>query len=152
MRPRKTDRHLPPCVYLRHGAYYLVRRGKWTRLAADLPEALKEYARLHAQPSGGMAALIEGAMPGILAGKAAQTVTETLRKQPESSASAGDQPARCPIRNATSVTLQAAPLLGRFCSIGRAHRGDHSSSLTASPAQASAVRRSIADDSPGLGS
>ena len=58
MRPRKTDRHLPPCVYLRHGAYYLVRRGKWTRLAADLPDALKEYARLHAQPSCGMAALI----------------------------------------------------------------------------------------------
>lgn len=78
-------------------------------------------------------------------------MTETLRKQPESSASAGDQPARCPIRNATSVTLQAAPLLGRFCSIGRAHRGDHSSSLIASAAQASAVRRSIADDSPGLG-
>lgn len=76
MRPRKTDRHLPPCVFHRHGAYYLVRRGKWTRLAADLPEALKEYARLHAQPSGGMAALIEGAMPGILAGKTAQTVAQ----------------------------------------------------------------------------
>lgn len=76
MRPRKTDRHLPPCVFHRHGAYYLVRRGKWTRLAADLPEALREYARLHAQPSDGMAALIEDAMPLILAGKAAQTVAQ----------------------------------------------------------------------------
>lgn len=76
MRPRKTDRHLPPCVYHRHGAYWLVKRGKWTRLAAELPAALLEYARLHAQPSGGMAALIEEAMPHILKGKAAQTIAQ----------------------------------------------------------------------------
>ena len=76
MRPRKTDRHLPPCVYLRHGAYYLVRRGKWTRLAADLPEALKEYARLHAQPSGGMAALIDRHIEALAEGLAALNAHE----------------------------------------------------------------------------
>lgn len=44
-RPRKKDRHLPACMYQRHGAFYLVRHGKWLRLGADLPTALREYAR-----------------------------------------------------------------------------------------------------------
>lgn len=78
MRPRKTDKHLPPCVYHRHGAYWLVKRGKWTRLAAELPEALREYARLHSQKRGGMAALIEEAMPQIIKGKADQTVAQYM--------------------------------------------------------------------------
>lgn len=38
-RPRKSDKHLPKCVYEKHGAYYYVKAGKWTRLAADLPTA-----------------------------------------------------------------------------------------------------------------
>lgn len=58
-RPRKTDRHLPPCVYLRHGAYWYVKGGKWRRLGATLVEALEEYARLHEQPAGGMPKLID---------------------------------------------------------------------------------------------
>lgn len=74
MRPRKHDRHLPPCVYLRHGAFYLVKAGKWTRLGADLPTALAEYARRIAQPTGGMAALIEEALPDIVADKRPATV------------------------------------------------------------------------------
>jgi len=78
MRPRKTDRHLPPCVYHRHGAYWLVKRGKWTRLAADLPDALREYARLHSQKRGGMPALIEEAMQTIIKDKAAQTIAQYL--------------------------------------------------------------------------
>jgi integrase len=44
MRPRKTDRHLPACVYAKHGAYYLVQRGKWIRLGESEGEALREYA------------------------------------------------------------------------------------------------------------
>ena len=74
MRPRKTNRNLPPCVYLRHGAYYLVKRGKWTRLASDLPGALAEYARQHLVTVGGMVDLIEQALPSITAGKAPKTV------------------------------------------------------------------------------
>lgn len=76
MRPRKHHRNLPPCVYLRHGAYYLVKAGKWTRLGTDLPAVLREYARLLEQPKGGMAQLIEEAMPIILAGKAENTVNQ----------------------------------------------------------------------------
>lgn len=53
IRPRKTDRHLPPCMYLKHGAYWYVRRNKWLRLGDQLPAALKEYARVHAQHLGG---------------------------------------------------------------------------------------------------
>jgi integrase len=41
----KRDRHLPAGMYAKHGAFYLVRRNKWQRLGATLPEALAEYAR-----------------------------------------------------------------------------------------------------------
>lgn len=34
-----------PCVYLKHGAYWLVKKGVWTRIGATLDEALAEYAR-----------------------------------------------------------------------------------------------------------
>jgi integrase len=36
---------LPPCMYAKHGAYYLVKKNKWIRLAETLPAALREYAR-----------------------------------------------------------------------------------------------------------
>lgn len=41
----KKDRHLPAGMYLKHGAFYLVRRNKWHRLGKELPEALAEYAQ-----------------------------------------------------------------------------------------------------------
>ncbi|MCY1346661.1 Tyrosine recombinase XerC [compost metagenome] len=63
MRPRKKDRHLPACMYHKHGAYYLVRKGKWERLGEDYQASLLEYARKTCQPSqGGMAALIDKAL------------------------------------------------------------------------------------------
>lgn len=70
-RPRKRDRHLPACMYHRHGAYYLVRRGRWQRLGSDLAGSLREYARLIAQPSAtaGMPALIDTMLPRILKDK-----------------------------------------------------------------------------------
>lgn len=73
MRPRKHNRDLPPCVFLRRGKFYLVKAGKWTPLGADKFKALAEYARLIAQPKGGMAALISEAMPHILKDKAQAT-------------------------------------------------------------------------------
>lgn len=74
-RPRKKDRHLPACMYHRHGAYYLVRRGVWTRLGTDLAASLREYARRLEQPAGarGMPALIDTMLPRLLRGKAAET-------------------------------------------------------------------------------
>lgn len=59
-RRRTTDKHLPPCVYHKHGAFWLVKRGKWEKLAATLPEALAEYARrTQTHGSGSMPELID---------------------------------------------------------------------------------------------
>lgn len=76
MRPRKKDKHLPRCVFLRHGAYYLVRDKRWIRLAEDLRSALVEYARLQEQKLGGMPELIEQALPFVIRGKAKSTVAQ----------------------------------------------------------------------------
>lgn len=59
---RTKDTDLPACVYRRHGAYWLVKRGKWRRLGADLKSALAAYAFAVEAPAGGMAALIDEAM------------------------------------------------------------------------------------------
>lgn len=56
---RRTDRHLPQCVYFKHGAYWHVKRGKWSRIGGTLAEALAEYARIHETTKGGMPDLIE---------------------------------------------------------------------------------------------
>jgi integrase len=66
VRPRKTDRHLPPCVYHRHGAYWLVKRGKWERLGAELSDALAAYGkRLAPAPVGAMPTLIDTALAAL---------------------------------------------------------------------------------------
>lgn len=65
-RPRKKDRHLPPCVYHSHGAYYHVKAGKWTRLGTELPEALAAYGRLYGDAvKGSMPQLIETVLAHI---------------------------------------------------------------------------------------
>lgn len=65
MPKRKTDRHLPPCVYHKHGAYWLVKNGKWTRLADSLSAALAEYGRRMESPKGSMGELIERAFDAM---------------------------------------------------------------------------------------
>lgn len=76
MRPRKRDRHLPSCVYYRHGAYYFVRRGKWVHLGRDLAGALARYSRLLTADRGDMVGLIdrtlEAARPRVKASTFAQ--------------------------------------------------------------------------------
>lgn len=74
-RPRKRDRDLPSCVYRRHGAYWFVKRGKWTRLADgdDLAGALREYARLSLISRHRLDELIESVLPDLLHGKADAT-------------------------------------------------------------------------------
>lgn len=62
MRPRGKDKHLPACVYRRHGAYWYVKRGAWKRLGNNLPAALQEYARLVAPPIGGCDVLLDRTM------------------------------------------------------------------------------------------
>lgn len=70
-RPRKSKGPYPPCFYSKHGAFYLVRNNKWTRLGADLSLALAEYGRLmEGEKLGGMPKAIEDhyeALPDSLA-------------------------------------------------------------------------------------
>lgn len=54
----KKDRDLPAGMYRKHGAFWLARRNKWTRLGADLSEALQSYAR-HVRAA-------TGTLPGLL--------------------------------------------------------------------------------------
>jgi integrase len=65
-RPRKHHKELPRNVYFRHGAYYHVRGGKWTRIGKDFKGAMVEYAKIAAEPKTGMASLIDTALPHIL--------------------------------------------------------------------------------------
>jgi integrase len=65
-RPRKTKGPYPPCFYAKHGAFYLVRANKWTRLGSDLSLALAEYGRLMgAAKVGGMSKLIDSVFAGV---------------------------------------------------------------------------------------
>ncbi len=67
-RHRTTDKHLPPCVYHKHGAFWLVKRGKWERLSDSLPEALAEYARrTQTYQKGSMPELIDRVLMHISA-------------------------------------------------------------------------------------
>ena len=59
MRPRKQQRNLPPCVYSKHGAYWYVKKGRWTRLGTDLRPSPEKYASLHTAPKGEMPDLTE---------------------------------------------------------------------------------------------
>ncbi len=76
-RPRKINKHLPACVYQKHGAYFYVKGGKWTHLGSNLGAALAEYSRIitDAQAVVGLSPIINTALeraaervkPGTLA-------------------------------------------------------------------------------------
>ncbi|MCE1082553.1 tyrosine-type recombinase/integrase [Pseudomonas asiatica] len=77
MRPRKKDRHLPPCMYMKHGAYYLVRKGKWERLDKDYQGALLAYAKfMGGKGQGGMPKLIDDALDSMRGRLAENTVKQ----------------------------------------------------------------------------
>lgn len=80
-RPRKHDKHLPACVYLRRGTYYYVKAGKWNSLGRDLESALKTYARIISEPKEGLPALIDEVLPHIT-----KKVAPSTRKQYERAA------------------------------------------------------------------
>jgi integrase len=50
---------------MRHGAYYYVHKGKWTRLGNDLHTALQQYAAVVAVPENGFPGLVDKALPHI---------------------------------------------------------------------------------------
>lgn len=63
-------------MYEKHGAFYLVKQGKWTRLGGDLHTALMEYARTVAKPADGVPDLIDKALPALVADVAPSTATQ----------------------------------------------------------------------------
>lgn len=73
--------HPVPCVYLKHGAYWLVKRGKWVSLGAGLEAALAEYARrVEAAKEGKLPALIDSTLDHhIKAEKLADSTIEQYR-------------------------------------------------------------------------
>ena len=77
-RPRTKHSHLPPCVYQKHGSYWYVKGGKWTKLGGSLKEALTAYAAEHETPSpqGSLGALIDEAMTEICRGIKASTISQ----------------------------------------------------------------------------
>jgi integrase len=60
-------------VYSKHGAYWLVKKGKWTRLGDSLAEALEAYARIVEVRKGSMPELIERVYAYHCRGKAKST-------------------------------------------------------------------------------
>lgn len=85
-RPRKSDRHLPPCVYFRHGRFWYVKVGRWNNIGTDLAGALAEYGKRISTPKGGMAELIDKVYahhaPKVASSTAAQykTAAEALKR------------------------------------------------------------------------
>jgi integrase len=57
-RPRKQNRELPACVYLKHGSYFYVKNGKWHNLGKDKKTALAEYSKRLLMPNDGVAGLL----------------------------------------------------------------------------------------------
>jgi integrase len=50
-KPRKTDKHLPPRVYIKHNAFYYVDvKNKWHRLGANFSEAMAAWTKLINRP------------------------------------------------------------------------------------------------------
>lgn len=64
-RPRKQNRELPACVYLKCGTYYYVKKNKWRNLGKDKKAALTEYVKLLAAPTDGLAGLFSRWLNGM---------------------------------------------------------------------------------------
>lgn len=118
MRPRKKDRHLPPCVYLRHGSYWLVRGGKWTNLGRDLPTALQAYGRTFTRPAGTMPALIDMALEARRHALKASTWTHYQTAARKLSAILADcSPEQITPRDVASIKAEfiKTPVMGNRC-------------------------------------
>lgn len=75
-RPRKKSRHLPPCVHEKHGAFYYVKKNKWTLIGKNLTDALIEYSRIVDTPKGGMDKLVDDVLNEIKPKLAKNTVIQ----------------------------------------------------------------------------
>ena len=80
-RKRQRDRHLPPCVYFNHGAYYLVKAGVWKRLGStkqEIYKALAEMARQEDAPLVSMSDLFDRYSQQVIPEKKAATQRSNL--------------------------------------------------------------------------
>lgn len=87
-RPRKQNRELPACVYLKSGSYYYVKDNRWRNLGRDKKAALTEYVKLLGKPTDGMPGLVwrwfddtnisEGSLPVYKS--AAKVIAETFKE------------------------------------------------------------------------
>lgn len=78
-RTRTKDKHLPPRVYAKHGAFWYVRpAGQWVRLGESLPEAMAEWSRIVDKPTSArtMNQLFDRYMLEVAPKKAARTYTD----------------------------------------------------------------------------
>lgn len=64
-RPRKLNRELPACVYLKHGSYFYVKKGKWVNLGGEKKAALIRHATLQDRPVNGISGLFCRWLDGI---------------------------------------------------------------------------------------
>lgn len=79
--PRRKKDGLPACVYLKHGAYWLVKRNKWTRLGATLPEMYKALGELATdQPIRTLADIMDRYARDTLPTKARSTQRDQRRQ------------------------------------------------------------------------
>lgn len=62
MRPRLSSEGLPKYVQFRHGAYYLIRGGRWINLGREFKVALVKYRRLMIPASEGLPAMVDAAL------------------------------------------------------------------------------------------
>jgi integrase len=81
MRPRKNDRDLPSCVYRKHGAFWHVKGGKWTRLGDELPAALASYAKLLAKPTERVPGLLYRWLDDVTVAKTTLKTYQVIVKQ-----------------------------------------------------------------------
>ena len=74
-RHRKHDKHLPQHMHFKHGSYYFVYAGKWTKIGNNQYEAFNAYSKL-ITPGGRivtMSQLFDRYVAEILPGKALET-------------------------------------------------------------------------------
>lgn len=74
-RPRSRNRHLPPRMQFKHGAYYYV-RGAWIRLGKDYGEALRKWAELEGSAMVGRT--VSDALNGYLIARMPELAAKTL--------------------------------------------------------------------------
>jgi len=79
VRPRKHNRNLPARMYLKHGRYWYVLRGKWHPLSKDYAEALLQYSRHTSSAGNGMTALIDRFLLDVATQKTVKTQKEYKR-------------------------------------------------------------------------